>query len=107
MARLIDPLPTLTPRQEDILRYIFTHFRETLSYPTKSQICRHFNAKSNNTAALVDPLFKKGILRRLSGRGSYELSEQGVTKIQRMGIRVPKYLLEEEAPTQQTEMSIS
>ena len=107
MARLIDPLPTLTPRQEDILRYIFTHFRETLSYPTKSQICRNFKAKSNNTAALVNPLFKKGILRRLSGRGQYELSEKGVEKIQRMGIRVPKHLIEEEVPREQTEMSIS
>ena len=107
MARLIDPLPNLTPRQEDILRYIFAHFRESLSYPTKSQICRYFEAKSNNTAALVNPLFKKGILRKLSGRGEYELTEKGVEKIRRLGIRVPKNIIEDEDTTKQTEMAIS
>lgn len=107
MSRLIEPLPVLTERQEDILRYIFTHFRESLSYPTKSQICRHFEAKSNNTAALVNPLFKKGLLRKLAGRGVYELTEQGVEKIRRLGIRIPKHILEDEdspQPQSDTEM---
>ena len=106
MSRLIEPLPPLTERQEEILRYIFTYFRDSLSYPTKSQICRHFKAKSNNTTALVNPLFKKGMLRRLPGRGAYELTEQGVEKVRRLGIRVPKRILEDDEADHQIEIAM-
>ncbi len=53
MSRLIEPLPQLTPRQEDILRFVFKYFKESLSYPTKSQICRHFNAKSSASESII------------------------------------------------------
>jgi Mn-dependent DtxR family transcriptional regulator len=106
MSRLIEPLPQLTPRQEDILRFVFKYFKESLSYPTKSQICRYFNAKSNNTAALVNPLFKKGFLRKLPERGAYEFTEQGVEKIRRMGIRIPKRILEDDGPVENIDIAI-
>ena len=96
MAKLATPLPRLTARQEDVIRFIYGYYESTLSYPTKSQISQNFGVRSNNTMAMVQPLFKKGYLKALPGRGLYEFTANGIRKLQVLGIKIPEELLVQE-----------
>lgn len=101
MPRLKAPLPRLTERQREILKHILTYYVKNLSYPTKSQVCKHFGRQSRNTTAMLRPLFQKGDLTDLRDRGQYEISPQGIQRLQTMGVDIPEELLEEEQRTLQ------
>lgn len=94
MARLRTPLPTLTARQIDILKFIMDYYLRHLSYPQKAEIGRRFGASSRNINGMVRPLFRKGDLKDLPGRGLYEISEQGIERLQAMGVEIPSELVE-------------
>jgi predicted transcriptional regulator len=96
MPRPIPALPRITPRQLEILTYVFEEFSKIQTYPSKSEITRHLSVKTNNNNAVLRPLFKKGLLRNLPGRGEYELTELGVMLLKARGTRIPKSLLTEE-----------
>lgn len=104
MARLRTPLPTLTARQIEILRFVMSYYLQHLSYPTKAEIGRKFGASSRNITGMVRPLFRKGDLKDLPGRGSYEISNQGIERLQAMGVEIPSELVESD--TQQEFASI-
>ncbi len=94
MAKLVSPIPRLTPRQETVLTFVFDTFKARQFYPTLLDIKNHLGSKSNNTGALVAPLFKKGYLQRLHGRGNYEITERGIDFLRGAGTTIPTDLLE-------------
>lgn len=105
MAKLKAPLPRLTDRNKEVLKYILSFYRRELAYPSKSQIGRHFGASSSNTSALVAPLMNKGDLRALPERGQYEISSQGFERLTAMGLTIPEELVVDDAEQQTLELT--
>ena len=58
----IDPLPKLTRRQLECLRFIAAYLMQHSDYPTQREISKAMGLRSNTAYAFTEPLKKKGYL---------------------------------------------
>ena len=105
MPQVAPALPRLTERQRDIFLFIFDRFSQSRTYPSQSEIKRHFKTKSNNTGAMVKPLLRKGLLHTPSGggRGEYAFTSLGVEYLEHQNRRLPPELLIDDNQPELTE----
>lgn len=59
----IAPLPKLTKRQHECLRYIAAYLMQHNDYPTQREIAIAMGIRSSTAYAFTEPLKKKGYLR--------------------------------------------
>jgi len=74
---IIEPLPQLTKRQFECLRYIAAYLMQHNDYPSQKQIAQAMGICSNTAYAFTEPLLKKGYLKKdtLMGRRNLRLTE--------------------------------
>lgn len=74
----IEPLPQLTKRQDECLRYIAGFLMQHNYYPTQREIANAMGIRSNTAYAFTEPLKKKGYLEicRKIGRRNLRLTDQ-------------------------------
>ena len=58
----IEPLPKLTKRQIECLRFIAAYLMQHSDYPTQREISSAMGLRSNTAYAFTEPLKKKGYL---------------------------------------------
>ena len=84
----MQPLPMLTEKQANCLRFLYTYFMEHRYYPTQREVMDALGVKGTNAAGYLDPLEKKGYLVRdiLAGtRRNIRLTKQAIEKLELMG----------------------
>jgi len=74
----IDPLPKLTKRQAECLRYIAVFLMRHKDYPTQREIAVAMGIHSNSAYTFTEPLRKKGylILTKNIGKRNIRLTEK-------------------------------
>ena len=74
----IDPLPKLTKRQTECLRYIAGFLMQHNDYPSQREIADAMGIHSNTAYAFTEPLRKKGylIITKNIGKRNIRLTEQ-------------------------------
>lgn len=80
-------LPPLTERQTECLVYIYNYFIEHRYYPTQREIVQKMNLKTNSAATFVEPLRKKGYLKKEPGkRRNIDLTRMAIEKLKFIGM---------------------
>jgi DNA-binding MarR family transcriptional regulator len=83
--QLPERLPTLTNKQARTLEYIYRFYIEHRDYPTHREIAEALKIKSTNAMPFVNPLIKKGYLKRVNGpRRNMRLTTQALEKLKLM-----------------------
>ena len=74
----IEPLPKLTNRQAECLRYIAGFAMQHNFYPTQREIANAMGIRSNTAYAFTEPLKKKGYLKvsKQTGKRNLILTDQ-------------------------------
>jgi DNA-binding MarR family transcriptional regulator len=85
---VLEPTPRLTPRQLDVLRFIWGFFRDWEIYPTHREIADGIGAQSTNVAPWLEGLVRKGVLVKKAGVGArnIRMTTDGVRALQRAGV---------------------
>jgi DNA-binding MarR family transcriptional regulator len=85
---VLEPAPRLTPRQVDVLRFIWGFFRQWETYPTHREIAEGIGAQSTNVAPWLNGLVRKGVLVKRQGIGArnIRLTTDGVRALRRAGV---------------------
>jgi SOS-response transcriptional repressor LexA len=85
---VLEPTPQLTPRQTEVLRFIWRFFRESDAYPTHREIAQGIGAQSTNVAPWLNALVRKGVLCKNAKTGvrKIRLTAQGIRVLQRAGV---------------------
>lgn len=96
MVKPVQALPRTTDRQIQILKFIFGEFVKLRTYPTKSAITRNLQVRTNNNGAVLKPLFQKGLMRDLPGRGEYELTALALELLKVRGVKIPDSILSDD-----------
>jgi len=79
-------LPPLTKRQAECLSFLFDYFSERRYYPTQREITKRMNLKTNSAATFLEPLYKKGYLKKEPGRSrNINLTPSAIEKLKLMG----------------------
>ena len=79
-------LPPLTKRQAECLSFLFDYFSERRYYPTQREITKRMNLKTNSAATFLEPLYKKGYLKKEPGRSrNINLTPSALEKLRLMG----------------------
>jgi Mn-dependent DtxR family transcriptional regulator len=61
---ITDPLPRLTKRQIECLRFIATYLMQHNDYPSQKEIAIAMGLRSNTAYTFTEPLQKKGYLNK-------------------------------------------
>jgi len=89
-AMLGTEMPPLSPRQEEILRFMGTFFLEHRYYPTQAEIMQAIGVKSRAAMGYVSPMILKGYLTNQDTPGvrgrTLRFTQLGLEKLERMGI---------------------
>jgi SOS-response transcriptional repressor LexA len=84
---LLEPCPRLTPRQLEVLRFIWTFFQEAETYPTHREIATAIGAQSTNVAPWLNALEKKGVIARPArGMRNIRLTREGLRALHQAGV---------------------
>jgi Mn-dependent DtxR family transcriptional regulator len=84
---LAKPLPLLTGKQETCLSYIYTFFMTHRDYPTHREIAEAMSVQSTNASPCIQPLIRKGYLRRSgSAKRNIRLTGRALQKLRLMGL---------------------
>jgi SOS-response transcriptional repressor LexA len=80
-------LPPLTERQTECLVFIYNYFIEHRYYPTQREIVQKMNLKTKSAATFVEPLRKKGYLKKEPGkRRNIDLTHMAIEKLKFIGV---------------------
>jgi SOS-response transcriptional repressor LexA len=80
-------LPPLTERQTECLVFIYNYFIEHRYYPTQREIVQKMNLKTNSAATFIEPLRKKGYLKKEPGkRRNIDLTRMAIEKLKFIGV---------------------
>jgi SOS-response transcriptional repressor LexA len=84
---VLEPSPSLTSRQLDVLRFIWGFVRELETYPTHREIADGIGARSTNVAPWLNALIRKGVLTKTAGGAArnIRITTTGIRALQREG----------------------
>lgn len=93
---ILEPVPQLTHRQLEVLRFIWRFFRDSETYPTHREIATGIGANSTNVAPWLNALVRKGVLSKKATAGvrNIRLTVEGIRALQRSGVIPPDEQLE-------------
>ncbi len=82
---LAEPLPLLTEKQARCLSFIYDFFSRERDYPTHREIAVGLNIQSTNVQPYLEPLIKKGYLKRKEdAKRNIRLTKRALEKIELM-----------------------
>ncbi|MDI9570419.1 MAG: hypothetical protein QM278_06825 [Pseudomonadota bacterium] len=85
--RLNESVTPLSPKQREVLVYLFEYFHDHNYYPTHREIVNHIGVAGTTAAAYVNPLIAKGYVEKTvaAGRGrNIRITELGLTYLRTM-----------------------
>jgi DNA-binding MarR family transcriptional regulator len=82
MIQKVQQLPFLTDKQTSVLKFLYSYMSEYRYMPTRREVAKFLELKSDNATAYLAPLEKKGYLKR-SGhtRRNLELTDIAYEKL--------------------------
>ena len=84
---ILEPVPHLTGRQLEVLRFIWQFYRESEDYPTHREIAAAIGAQSTNVAPWLNALVRKDVIvkKPQSGPRNIRLTAVGIEVLKRAG----------------------
>ena len=80
-------MPPLSPRQEQLLKFLYVYYQAKRCYPTQRECSTALGLKSSQVTGYLDPLVKKGYVAR-SGefvRRGIQLTPIALEKLELLG----------------------